>query len=136
MTAHANQDTPPKAGRESSRSQAPVVAGGEGGESASPSQSGKHTPGPWRYSQAKNNRWYAFGADNRPIVVPNVAATNRHLEEMEANFCLIAAAPELFEALKNMLALYQSGTSDPQQSPGQFCREAEAAIAKAEGRSA
>jgi hypothetical protein len=54
--------------------------------------------------------------------------------DCHANALLIAAAPEMLEALKKLVALYYCGAEDPQQEPGQFINQAKAAIRKAEGK--
>jgi hypothetical protein len=66
---------------------------------------GKHTPGPWRLSD-KNNGWR--GIDSVPgrwVSLAGVAVDmdgKPHLDG-EANAALIAAAPELADALKAAL---------------------------------
>jgi hypothetical protein len=84
----------------------------------------KHTPGPWIVHENTN----LITAENY-IVCENIAPTHpRGLPEWDertrATARLIAAAPELLEALKTMLA------DDPQFTAR---AKAEAAIAKAEG---
>ena len=54
----------------------------------------KHTPGPWAISDYKDGR-YSIVIDNEGFDVAKVDYPNQ-----EANALLIAAAPELLEALK------------------------------------
>lgn len=76
----------------------------------------KHTPAPWRRFDSRV-RAVADGADFL------IASVSRHDEACEANARLIAAAPEMLEALKALLPFLA----------GERLRVASAAIAKAEG---
>ena len=92
----------------------------------------KHTPGPWHvYGDDKT----LIGAADGKMML---AKTNhRHIcqewsrpvEEAQANARLIAAAPELLVALKNLSAEMMFSTGREQV----FVEEARAAIAKARG---
>jgi hypothetical protein len=80
-----------------------------------------HTPGPWLPVELKlgsRSFWIAIHSGGR-------------LPETEANARLIAAAPDLLEALK---AIMSDRFNGPDSEP--IWRRAEAAIAKAEGRAA
>jgi hypothetical protein len=87
----------------------------------------KHTPGPWNieFSSLEGNikRWYVVGDDGNPIA--------RVFEDERAGptqkTYLIAAAPELLEALQELL-----GCDKTKTSIGAVMR-ARAAIAKATG---
>jgi hypothetical protein len=98
----------------------------------------QHTPGPWNYGKAANSKYYVFGGDGLPVIVPNASATNRPKPEMEANAQLIAAAPELLSALKQFKKL--RGIPGKETTPEWHLAfkntwaEMEAAIAKAEGQ--
>lgn len=88
----------------------------------------KHTPGPW----------YANGIVVRPANVdrnPCIAVADdqdRLRDEQEANARLIAAAPELLEALRNLLEdAIALGIEDSDRSGSAI--EAKAALAKAGG---
>jgi len=96
---------------------------------------GKHTPGPWTFTKARTIIHISNGV--RPIAeVPCRADKRTVYPEAEANARLIAAAPEMLEALK---AFAEMPTSD--ESPGthpdhdmdELIFAARAAIAKAEG---
>jgi len=89
-----------------------------------------HTPGPWRASTQR----YAVVADHP---VPEIGGSDAidyyggHLigeSIAPQNIGLIAAAPELLEALKETLAIAK------RDEFGDYVIRAEAAIAKAEGR--
>lgn len=94
----------------------------------------KHTPGPWHVAEEMDdddNVLYTVEADNLPV------ADIYRKAEHEANARLIAAAPELLEALKELIAW------DLESLPGevslgysgieQDIAHAKAAIAKALG---
>ena len=93
----------------------------------------KHTPGPWRtYNMSKNKilkQWHIQRDDCKhdiALVSLDVAADER---ESVAN--LIAAAPELLEALKQFVDYYESMQGHKDNS---VIRNGKAAINKAEGR--
>jgi len=80
----------------------------------------KHTPGPWEYRPAMNYIGYAIF----PLgTLPSLAACERYGEVMtltcfnfpgstEANARIMAAAPELLEALEKIAALNPEEDSD------------------------
>ena len=87
----------------------------------------KHTPGPWQTDQAEHDAPYQdirihAGKGSICCVWIDDAPLHDYNAEQRANARLIAAAPELLEALKDMGARY--GLTD----------QARAAIAKAEGQ--
>lgn len=100
----------------------------------------KHTPGPWRVTemcgQATSPRDGYFVSLVDSLGVRSDIATVRRCPtinagEVAANARLIAAAPELYEALKELVSTIDAlGTQG-----GNKMERARAAIAKAEGRS-
>lgn len=95
----------------------------------------KHTPGPWR----ANASWIEgpamalrIASVDWPSATPGSAP--RNVAEARANARLIAAAPDLLEAAKAILARFPSdhGPSSPLYDEA---KALSAAIAKAEGRS-
>lgn len=103
----------------------------------------KHTPGPWEFIDATKVAGMKFS----PKCV--IKAGQKQIadfswndkspwfptkDESQANARLIAAAPDLLKALKDMLSEFDT---DEFGSEGQMrtCAKAEAVIAKAEGRS-
>lgn len=82
----------------------------------------KHTPGPWLLNQYGE----PVDASGEVILAKGLALTNS--DEAKANSRLIAAAPELLEALKLLLAARKDFELMTAASA------AETAIAKAEGR--
>lgn len=88
----------------------------------------KHTPGPWGMFRkvGRNMRWHirAGGYDGTEIVSLTQA--------QEADACLIAAAPELYEALDSAVsALMIAAELHPGLKPA--LDKARAALAKARG---
>lgn len=90
-----------------------------------------HAPGPWKAWQRDadkgSNYWLIRTANEKTGLDDTIRGYCG-----ESNARLIAAAPELLEALKNILSLYESddGCRDlPEYKSGQ------SAIAKAEGKS-
>lgn len=100
----------------------------------------KHTPGPWQV----NGSWLNIETGNRHTAVESVlpggfgmVASLEHSftrESEEANARLIAAAPELLEALKELVNDGECYCADNVASK-ETCRhcKARAAIAKAQG---
>ena len=72
----------------------------------------KHTPGPWE-TECQGKRgleyWHVFKGD---LYISD--AGGKTLEEMEANARLIAAAPEMAEALRNALSWIAKGAEGHQ----------------------
>jgi hypothetical protein len=96
----------------------------------------KHTPGPWRYLPGDGLEWRTSvqrGTEGGFVV----RGTSREREEADAR--LIAAAPELLEALKEITSDYADrfDLDDPSTNPGikSSIKQARAAIAKATGAS-
>ena len=89
----------------------------------------KWTQGPWeKESFALSEEILAPGNKLVSIV------QSRHCdspEEMRANAHLIAASPELYEALFNMMEIYYGRAE--QSHPGQMAKDAMKALAKARG---
>ena len=98
-----------------------------------------HTPGPW-HRNIKPARKYPTVWAGRNTHIAAVVAGAPHGsgngetmsdEEMEANIDLIAAAPEMLEALERLLAAADM-TTFSDQFP-QECENARAALSKATG---
>lgn len=96
-----------------------------------------HTPGPWAAFVDRQSKTVAvnIGAEpngRRPCIVDWVGfdSCGLPLNQRIANARLIAAAPDLLEALKAMLSLARR---DAPQLAGKTMGYAEAAIAKATG---
>ena len=89
-------------------------------------ETAKHTPGPWRDGTEGNFRIYGRDGQDVAEALPRVLNTR----EWRANARLIAAAPDLLEALKELQPFFE-GEHHPDHP---HCRQMRAAIAKAEGR--
>lgn len=88
----------------------------------------KHTPGPWNINYLRNGANILATDGHGAIAKVNVRySKTNNLIEFEANACLIAAAPELLEALKEAL-------NEKNMSQMPYRIKAYKAIAKAEGR--
>lgn len=97
-----------------------------------------HTPGPWRVEIRAGDEWYFGGGNDQEFVIRGlkdpeaggddpIAVYSADTEEDRANARLISAAPELLEALKEVIKVSDRATVE--------FDAARAAIAKAEGRS-
>ena len=97
-------------------------------------ESTKHTPGPWRISEYDNG--YLIGAYDGSIALTTGRAITikKYKNEREANARLIAAAPELLEALSAVTNNYIDTYGDEGNDAPESIKVALATIAKAEGR--
>lgn len=96
----------------------------------------KHTPGPWIIEKRVNTFSFVINSDNPRKCIADSWDINTGPIETEANARLIAAAPELLEALKD---LYAQACGMPKSCGHDFTcicpgDKAKAAIAKAEGK--
>jgi hypothetical protein len=99
-----------------------------------------HTPGPWellagRTFKTCNGEFYlAYGSDKYGN--PRFCSKENGWPEMDANARLVAAAPDLLEALKAVEALaYELRVSAEYANAAQAMKEqVKRAIAKAEGK--
>ena len=89
--------------------------------------SNKHTPGPWKARKAAKRGGYVIGQDPATPFIGGHYVNISHTPQ-EANARLIAAAPDLLEAAKAMVA---GGYVMDFESPEWAALEA--AIARAEG---
>lgn len=85
----------------------------------------KHTPGPW---QAQTFSSHELQTDFAMVAIGKRAHIIGYSEEDQANARLIAAAPDLLEALELMVDTYDNGGW-----PSSTLVIARAAIAKAKG---
>jgi len=99
----------------------------------------KHTPGPWHINDMTlPSRRYVTIGNNIAHVLHNSRGKIYSIKQMEpeqaANARLIAAAPELLEALREMLPIVHAAMdNDDDDVIGKIAYRASAAIAKAEG---
>lgn len=106
-------------------------------------QAQRHTPGPWGWQDGFSTTWvirameaqYPLFTRSMEIIaeIPRPDNDKRSFEETDANARLIAAAPELLEALRDTLAIasIKWGNLDPDANT--IMDKARAAIAKATG---
>ena len=103
----------------------------------------KHTPGPWTISDDHGQRWIETTAGNDDTIAQvfrrnNSVSAARDIE-YTANAHLIAAAPELLEALKEITSDYADrfDLDSLSTNPGikSSIKQARTAIAKATGAS-
>lgn len=87
----------------------------------------KHTPGPWNFiEQGDPDEFVLLANEHRWVIALRMNGELR-LEEEIANASLIAAAPELLEALDDIIGLAEAGRMV------HVINRAKAAIAKAKG---
>ncbi len=79
------------------------------------------------------DRIAVYGNEGRTLVAAIRPLSSGHAKEARANFALIGAAPDLLDACKKLLAAAKCNY-DPQAALSEYGAIAEAAIAKAEGR--
>ena len=91
----------------------------------------KHTPGPWEIKRHFDSCYRYISAPEHIALAQVVWCVEEEERSpvCEANAHLIAAAPELLEALENLLKVYE-GEGGAQHHAGDMAR---AAIAKAKG---
>lgn len=92
----------------------------------------KHSPGPWAIHHGIGQNVYIYGA-NTVCQITNPSGFYRSPKESEANAHLIAAAPELLEALKWFIEADANGEIEQGIYSTRGLYAARAAIAKAEG---
>ena len=95
----------------------------------------KHTAGPWERRGVYPNIFAVFGKGGDICTIP-LRTQKRLRSEIEANANLIASAPELLEACKEMLGWWEEWTSaeNPDLVENPNIDKLFKAITKAEGR--
>ena len=100
----------------------------------------KHTPGPWQYRRLTLSDTVSFTIDsqNADVEICEVHSWANSVAQTEANVRLIAAAPEMFAALKGIakeeLLREHEGSPRYRAVATKRIKAVQAAIAKAEGR--
>lgn len=89
----------------------------------------KHTPGPWKVSSYGTPHLKVFANDGAHVASVNYGDVDMNTQA--ANARLIAAAPELLEALSAMVHAYTSTDGNAQCAA---LAKAEAAFRKAQGK--
>ena len=99
----------------------------------------KHTPGPWTYGmQTGFNDLHIISAKQGKLRIAELDPFDRLMtEEIAANARLIAAAPELLEALARILYAHDTNNNGAAMGEANLCSfyatMARCAIAKAKG---
>ena len=91
-----------------------------------------HTPGPWWYEQDGVYGPPSSEALRRTLIAEAVSGLGAGFKRAHANACLIAAAPELLEALEALMVSVGCGCCSKGDLGGDMERAA-AAIRKAKG---
>jgi len=93
-----------------------------------------HTPGPWNTTRRSSGGHDIITSDVSPVDVCVISKSGKSPQEIAANIRLIGAAPELLEALGEILAICEHGSVPSGKSfSGEIARKAARAIAKATG---
>lgn len=96
----------------------------------------KHTPGPWIFFAdlpSTGPNWHVVTTANKMRVIANVHIDpGSTMDQVNAN--LIAAAPDLLEALQKCEALLSAVAAGLNREPSAVTLNARAVIAKAKGR--
>jgi hypothetical protein len=97
-----------------------------------------HSTGPWRTAIRRGYISVFSGTENNAEMVADCSNLNLEVKECLANARLIAAAPELLEALEVLVSLVDNGSviidhSDRRETERDYDR-ARSAIAKATGQ--
>ena len=95
----------------------------------------KHTPGPWKVDEISSppHDRGVFGMDGM-IVAKIYLPLNFNKQQADANACLIAAAPEILEALERLVTEHKSALYSSLEKRIANWQIAEAAIRKARGQ--
>jgi len=88
-----------------------------------------HTPGPWVFREPESDELHEIYAESGGELICFPVWTHNQ----KANIPLIAAAPELLDALREIVH-YDEGSSEPESYGYEVLSRCKAAIAKAEGR--
>lgn len=99
----------------------------------------KHTPGPWvwyrKLSGSENSRGFGIAQEGKRFAIVDVYPLDEDGVAGEANARLMAAAPELLEALEEVVAEATAYEARHGEMRRPWVRKARAAIAKAKGES-
>ena len=97
----------------------------------------KHTAGPWELSEGNTSVWAVSPLHARIRIANIIKHASANGIDHNANACLIAAAPDLFQNLKGLLAWIEATKKTPGcamfMPDKKYLETAYAAIAKAEG---
>ena len=91
----------------------------------------KHTPGPWQYAFEGGTTAFITEADGSTIICIRTTENTTAHKNLAANARLIAAAPDLLDALKLMVEQFTKGSGHSTLKDSEARIKAHAAIAKA-----
>lgn len=97
-----------------------------------------HTPGPWTHDEVRTQVGRAFRIGTSEMlqagkgccIIYDDYPSGEKSEQRKANAELITAAPDLYEALKDIMELYGPGTLATEEIYDKACR----ALSKAQGK--
>lgn len=95
----------------------------------------KFTPGPWSVGVTLNGNWIEFGPDQKAVA--RTFHTHVGVQIEDANAHLIAAAPELYDAVQTAIAEFEAVAPDAKLARDRLYRisdEMRALLAKARGK--
>ena len=92
----------------------------------------QHTPGPWHHGLHHHGHLAVQAENGRLVTLCGAIAHDDAQLENHANSRLIAAAPDLFAALREIVAAVEMGEVDGYSPSGDWFREAKAALNKVE----
>ena len=95
----------------------------------------EHTPGPWRVAYLDCNRQSVVMGEHIEIATCWHHSVGSIEKEMHANARLIAAAPDLLEALRVLLSLHEVRAAVTTDAWNAAMEDARAAVTKAVGES-
>ena len=93
----------------------------------------QHTPGPWKLDGTANTGDLDIVAPTGRIAMLDCEFSEETEDVLTANAHLIAAAPDLLAALREIVAAVEVGDVDGFSPSGNWFREAKAALNKVEG---
>lgn len=101
----------------------------------------RHSVGPWTavneahsYCDAANSKWHILGGENELIIGAVISDLAELKTVAKGNARLMAAAPDLLQALQNTLSLLKVFTRETDDVAKSVWDEADAALAKATAR--
>ena len=94
------------------------------------------TPGPWKAMPDRSRNMFAWSVEGAKGVVPTIARLSLidACEEIEGNAHLIAAAPAMYEALKEWCDYYAAYNPIRDKRIEPFIQLTRKALAQAEGK--
>ena len=94
----------------------------------------KFTEGPWEVGPAVNDKKWVLSFDFDPVAGCEYASLNEYNKiETDANLNLIAAAPEMYATLEQLVQKYDSSVSWEKGWNQELSQNAHAVLAKARG---